>query len=61
MKIFHERFRNRKNRIGMYFVIGASVIFFLLLFDIPVPVLLPVIAVIMFILGIILFVIADKE
>lgn len=61
MKIFHERFRNRKNRIGMYLVIAASVIFYLPLFDILIPEWLLVIAVIMFILGIILFIIAEKE
>ncbi len=61
MKIFHERFKNRKNRIGMYFVIAASVIFYLLLFDILVPEFLLIIAAIMFILGIILFIIAEKE
>ena len=61
MKIFHERFKNRKNRIGMYFGIAASVIFYLLLFDILVPEFLLIIAAIMFILGIILFIIAEKE
>ncbi len=45
----------------MYFVIAASVIFYLLLFDILVPEFLLIIAAIMFILGIILFIIAEKE
>ena len=61
MNIFHERFRNRKNRIGMYLVVASSAAFYLLLFDIHVPVWLLITAAFLFILGIILFILAEKE
>ena len=61
MKIFHDRFRNRKNRIGMYFVIAASVVFYSLLFDVLIPEWLLILAAILFIAGIVLFIIAEKE
>ncbi len=61
MKIFHERFRKRKNRIGMYFVIAASVVFYSLLFDVLIPEWLLILAATLFIAGIVLFIIAEKE
>ena len=45
----------------MYFVIAASVVFYSLLFDVLIPEWLLILAAILFIAGIVLFIIAEKE
>ena len=61
MKIFHERFENRKNRIGAYLVIIATVIGYLPLFNILIPEWILIAAAVSFCAGIGLFIWAERE
>lgn len=61
MNYFHPRFKKRKNRIGMYCVVVSTVLMFLPLLSVFLPEWTMIVAAILYVAGIALLIIADKE